>query len=123
MSSTAAPAVAAVSASAAGLSLFGISTGLHIDLLLAGFAGALFALSFDDPKPFLRRGLVTLSSACVAAYITPLSVVLFRLQTPLPDEITQDILLPAVAVAGGFLSRRLLGPAAFKLADKLLEKI
>lgn len=123
MPSTGGASVAAVSLSAAGLSLFGVATGLHVELLLAGLAGALFALSFDAPEPGIRRALVTISSAFVAAYITPLSVALFRLQSPLPESITQDVLLPAVAVGAGFLSRRLIGPAAFKISDKILEKL
>lgn len=123
MPSTGGATTAAVSASAAGLSIFGIATGLHVELLLAGLAGALFSLSFDQPEPRFRRALVTLSAAVVAAYITPLSVALVQINYPLPESITREILLPASAVAIGFLARRLIGPAAFKIADKILEKM
>ena len=49
-----ATSVAAVAISATGLTILGISTGLQPDILLAGFAGGLWALTYQPPAPLFR---------------------------------------------------------------------
>ena len=46
-------------ATATGLTLFGVATGLHPAILLAGLAGGLWALSYQEPAPALKRVAVT----------------------------------------------------------------
>lgn len=65
------------------LTIVGISTGLRVDILLAGFAGALAALALLNTVPStgdtwrellrttLRRAGVALGSACTAGYLAP----------------------------------------------------
>ena len=44
-------AAALAAATATGLTVFGVATGLHPAILLAGLAGGLWALSYQEPAP------------------------------------------------------------------------
>lgn len=56
---------------AAGVTLFGIATGLSYDVLLAGFAGGLVSLSFIDPQGIWRRVWTLTSATLLAGYTAP----------------------------------------------------
>ncbi len=82
---------AAAAAAAPALYLFGVSTGLRQDMLVAGFAGALVAMvllnsvpkSGDTVRALLedtgKRAFTALASAIAAGYIGPVVALMDRL--------------------------------------------
>lgn len=113
---------AALAITGAGLSVFGLATGMHPEFLVAGCTGALWALSYQEPQPLLRRATVTTMSALLAAYLTPLSVAVLQIGNWLPGAVELDLLQMPVALFIGFIAHRKLGPAINKTADLLLEQ-
>lgn len=67
------PAILTASATAAGLVVAGVATGLQPELLVAGAAGGWWAMSYQEPLPALKRGTRIVLSALVAAWSTPLA--------------------------------------------------
>lgn len=112
---------AVVAITTAGISIFGIATGLHPELLLAGITGALWALSYSEPVPVWRRVAITVVTALVAGYLTPVAIAMLRLTAWLPPEITQEIVMPPAAVLLGFLAHKIIGPAVIRIGAKLTE--
>lgn len=118
--STAAATFVAATATIPVLTAFGVPLGLRIDLLFAGFAGALAAIVMLNTVPAtgdswwhmattaLRRMAWALASSLTAGYLTPLAL----LVASLPDSL---VFSGAFAVGGGanhvltFLVRRLSG--------------
>lgn len=106
---TAAHATLAASAAAVPiLSVFGVPLGLRADELLAGFAGALAAISLLDSVPMtgdtlmeltrssLRRVFVALGSAVTAGYLVPLLAII----VPMPLHQSLELSLAFVVGAG-----------------------
>jgi hypothetical protein len=111
-----ATSVAAVAVSATGLTILGISTGLQPDILLAGFAGGLWALTYQPPAPLLRRAAATLGSAVVAGYLSPIAVAVLR--SALPGDPSREIAQTAFGLLIGLISQRVIGPAVLRIADR-----
>jgi hypothetical protein len=106
------PTSAAVATlAAAGVSIpmitaFGVPLGLRADLLIAGFAGSIVAITLLNSVPgnsdtwrelvrtTLRRMLVAVASSLTAGYLTPMAMLLASLPDPL-------VLGGAFAVGGG----------------------
>lgn len=104
-----------------GISLLGVATGLHPDLLLAGLSGGFWALCYADPLPGWRRVAITAVAAVIAGYFTPLVVAVVKVGAWLPPDLTQDVVrLPAAATIG-FLAHKIIGPAFVRLGAKLTE--
>lgn len=101
-----------------GLTILGISTGLQPDIMLAGFAGGLWALSYQPPWPPLRRISATLGSAIIAGYTTPLVVALVRVSPVWPGELARDIAQSTIALLIGLVSHQVLGPAILRIAAR-----
>lgn len=59
----------AIAATAAGLTVLGIATGLQPGVLLAGFAGGLWALSYLPPMAWWQRILVAGLGAVMAVLL------------------------------------------------------
>lgn len=55
-----------------GLTVFGVATGIHPVLLIAGAAGGYWGLSYVPPMGFMQRFTTVLLSALVAAWGAPL---------------------------------------------------
>jgi hypothetical protein len=108
--------VSAIAVSATGLMLLGISTGLQPDILLAGFAGGLWALTYQPPAPLLRRAAATLGSAVVAGYLSPIAVAVLR--SALPGDPSREIAQTAFGLLIGLISQRVIGPAVLRIADR-----
>ncbi len=108
--------VSAIAVSATGLMLLGISTGLQPDILLAGFAGGLWALTYQPPAPLLRRAAATLGSAVVAGYLSPIAVAVLR--SALPGDLSREIAQTAFGLLIGLISQRVIGPAVLRIADR-----
>ena len=114
--------VAAVTLTGTGLTLFGIATGLHPMLLLAGLAGGWWALSYqNDPMPLLRRCSTLGISALAAGWITPPAVAGTVSAGWLGPNATGEILQYPGALIVGLLAHAVLGPALMKLAAKKIE--
>lgn len=110
---------AAIAVTATGLSILGIATGLQPNILLAGFAGGLWALSYQPELPVLRSVASTLGASIVAGYLAPIVVAILR--PALPGDLSHDIAQTASALVVGLLSQRIIGPAIFRIAKQKAE--
>ena len=105
-----ATSTAAVIASALGLTVFGVATGLHPSLLIAGLAGGLWALFYGEPQPLLKRCLSAVMSALVAGWLAP-AVTYGMQELPFaPKVLPLDVLQFPVALLIGFLAMAIVGP-------------
>lgn len=109
---------------AAGLTVFGVATGLHINILIAGLFGGLWALSYQPPAGIVARVLFLLGSSLVAGYVAPVlasvaASAAANLVTWWPGDVTRDVMQYPVAFFTGFLGLRWLGPALMRRAQKL----
>ena len=98
--------LAAAGASIPMVTAFGVPLGLRADLLIAGFAGSIVAITLLNSVPgssdtwrellrtTLRRMLVAIASSLTAGYLAPLAMLLASLPDPL-------VLGGAFAVGGG----------------------
>ena len=113
----------AVAVTGAGITVFGVALGLHPELLLAGFCGAMWSLSICDPMPALRRITVSTISTFVAGYLTPAlsAVVLAHNVSWLPPNLTGEIVQYPLAMMIGFLSHQVIGPWLLRAAGKKAE--
>lgn len=111
-------AVALASATAAGLTIFGVATGLQPAILLAGLAGGLWALSYQDPAPAVNRVAATVMSSIISGYLTPSVSAGVTSISLWPPAITSDLAKMPIAVLIGLLSHRVLGPAILRIAAK-----
>lgn len=114
--------VAAISLTGAGLTLFGIATGLHPMLLLAGLAGGWWALSYQtEAMPVLRRVTALAISSLAAAWITPPAVAATVGAGWLGPATTGDLIQFPGAMIVGLLAHAALGPALMKFTVKKIE--
>lgn len=98
--------VATATATSSVITAFGVSLGLRVDVLIAGFAGALVAIILLNSVPggndtwrellrtTLRRMFVALASCLTAGYLAPLALLVAQL----PDSL---LLGGAFAVGAG----------------------
>lgn len=117
------PNATSVAAAAAGLSLFGVATGLDPATLIAGFAGGIWGQSYHPPTAIWRRLIVVIMASIIAGYLAPaaalgaVALVPVAAAGALPLSAMQ---LPA-AVLIGLTSHRVLGPAVMRLAGRKIE--
>jgi hypothetical protein len=111
------PSVSAGVALAAGMTFFGVSTGLDPAVLIAGLAGGLWAQSYQQSTNMLRRIPAIAMSSLLAGYLAPAfaAIALHYMPVRLPD-----LRLPS-AVIIGLTCHRVLGPALMRIAAKKLE--
>jgi 4-hydroxybenzoate polyprenyltransferase len=115
---------AALMATTMGLTLFGMATGLHPEILLAGLAGGLWALSYQPPAPAWKRVAVTVMAAIIAGYLTPAIVAGATSIDVWPRAVTRELVQFPIAVLIGLLANRVLGPAIIRIvASKMKEEI
>lgn len=112
---------ALVALTTAGISILGIATGLHPELLLAGVVGSLWALSYSEPLPVWRRCAITAVTSVVAGYLTPATIALLRISAWIPAQLTQELVMPPAALLIGFLAHKVLGPAITRLGAKITD--
>lgn len=113
----------ALTATSEGLTVFGMGTGLHPAILLAGMAGGWWALSYQDPLPVMKRVAVTIMSAIVAGYLTPAVAAGVTAIGAWPQAVTKDLVQFPVAVVIGLLAHRVLGPSILRIAAKKAEEV
>lgn len=109
---------------AAGLTVFGVATGLHINILIAGLFGGLWALSYQPPAGIVARVLFLLGSSLIAGYVAPVAASIAasaatNLVTWWPRDAGREAMQYPVAFFTGFLGLRFLGPALMRRAQKL----
>lgn len=112
----------AATVTATGLTLFGVATGLHPSILLAGLAGGLWALSYQEPSPAWRRIAVTVMAAVIAGYLTPAVAAGVTSISAWPNAVTRDLVQLPIAVLIGLLAHRVLGPALLRIAEQKIEE-
>lgn len=98
--------VATATATSTMITAFGVSLGLRVDVLIAGFAGALVAIILLNAVPgssdtwrellrtTVRRMFVAFASSLTAGYLAPLTLLVYQLQDP-------ALMGVAFAVGGG----------------------
>lgn len=118
-----ATSTAAVIASAMGLTIFGIATGLHPSLLIAGLAGGLWALFYGEPQPLLKRCLSAVMASLVAAWLAPVTAFSLHELPFAPKMIPLDVLQFPIALIIGFLAMAIVGPGLMLLSRKRLEEV
>lgn len=109
---------------AAGLTVFGVATGLHTNLLIAGLFGGIWALSYQPPAGVMARILFMLGSALVAGYVAPMAASIAASAAASmfswwPRTLTYEVIQYPVAFFTGFLGLRWMGPALMRRAEKL----
>jgi hypothetical protein len=103
---------------AAGLTLLGIKTGLEPAVLIAGFAGGVWAQSYGGPVVIWKRMFLTILSAILAGYLAPAVAAAAMSSASVREVFTVDMLRLPLAVVVGLVAHRVLGPAIMKLAAK-----
>lgn len=116
--------VAAVAVTAGGLTLFGVVTGLHPALLLAGLAGGWWALSYQSaPMPLPRRVSVLAISSLMAAWITPPVVAATINSGMLGANMTGELIQYPGAALAGLLAHAVLGPFLMRFAAQKANEV
>lgn len=106
-----------------GLTVFGVATGLHPSVLLAGLAGGLWSLSYDPPAGAWRRVAVTCTASIVAGYLAPAVAAGVAALDVVPRSVTVDVLQLPLAVLIGLVSRQALGPALLRIVTRKSEEV
>ncbi len=114
---------ALIAVSVAGITLFGIATGLQPPMLLAGFFGGMWALSYQPPSGLLGRGVSMIGSAMIAGYLAPVAAAVTasaaaRLLPWWPADITREAMQFPVAFCIGFLGISGFGRILLRLARR-----
>jgi hypothetical protein len=114
---------AAIALTAAGITLFGIATGLHPPMLLAGFFGGIWALSHQPPASLVARILSMIGSAMIAGYLAPVAAAVTasaaaRLLPWWPADITREAMQFPVAFCIGFLGISGFGRILLRMARR-----
>ena len=109
--------------SAVSLTLLGVSTGLDPAVLIAGFAGGVWAQSYGTPAPYLNRVLASLLASLIAGYFAPALSAAATASSLIQGVFPGTVLQLPIAVAVGLLAHRVLGPAIMRLARKKSEDL
>lgn len=114
----------AVAITAGGLTVFGVATGLHPALLLAGLAGGWWALSYQREAMTLGRRVSVLSiSSVMAAWITPPAVAATINSGVLGANMTGELIQYPGAALAGLLAHAVLGPFLMRFAEKRANEV
>lgn len=108
---------------ASGLTLFGIFTGLHPMLLVAGFVGCWWYNSYIQQLTLRQRIGSGLIAALVAAWLTPPVVAWVTSLSWWPASVSPTTVGFPVALAAGFLTHKVIGPALLRAAQKKAEDL
>lgn len=114
---------ALIAATAAGLTLFGVATGLQPGVLLAGFAGGLWALSYLPPMAWWQRVLVAALGALMAGWFAPPSALFLVSFSWWPKTVDAAMVQYPAAVLIGLLAHTVIGPALIRIARSKTDAI
>lgn len=114
---------AAVALTASGISLWGVATGLHPVILVAGIAGGWLAMTYlPSVSTWRRLGLAALSGL-IAAWVTPAAVAGVRSLPVWPETISAEMAQYPVAIVLGLLAWRVIGPRLIDYAEKKTQEV
>jgi hypothetical protein len=119
------PSTTAIAAGtvAAGLTVFGVSTGLDPATLVAGFAGGAWAQSYHPPATWWKRVSLTLMSAVISGYLSPVAAAAIMYFSKDRGGLPLAVLQLPTAVLVGLTAHRVLGPAVMRFAAKKAEDL
>jgi len=106
-----------------GLTLFGILTGMHPTLLAAGFIGCWWYNSYLPELALRDRISSGIIAALVATWSTPPLILWLTSLAAWPPAVTADAASFMAALAVGFLTHKVIGPALLRHAQKKTEEI
>lgn len=115
-------AATTAAATATGITVFGISTGLDPAILIAGVAGGLWAQSYHPPAGFMRRLALIALAAILAGYLAPAIAAVAASSETIRGIFSLTALQLPIAVLVGLTSHRVLGPAVMRFAAKKAEE-
>lgn len=105
------------------LTLFGIVTGLHPMLLVAGFIGCWWYNSYLPELSLSQRISSALIASLVAAWLTPPIINWLVSLSWWPHTVPALIAGWPSALVIGFLTHKVIGPALLKTAQKKVEDL
>lgn len=108
---------------ATGLTVFGVTTGLDPSLLIAGFAGGVWAQSYHPPIAWWRRLALTTLASILAGYLAPAAAMLAVSFEFTRQAFTIATLQLPLAVVIGLIAHRVLGPGLMRLGARKLEDL
>lgn len=113
---------------AAGITIFGMATGIDPSLIVGGIAGGWWALiQFEVQATPISRLLFVVLSALLGVLLTPLVAAIVLAMAPDDFPLQIEALRTALSVLIGLLAIKWVGPhivtVASKAADKAGEKI
>lgn len=106
-----------------GLTLFGVVTGLHPMLLVAGFVGCWWYNSYIAELSLGQRMTSGIIAALVAAWLTPPVISWITSLSWWPVHVPALIAGFPCALAIGFLTHKVIGPALLRTAQKKAEDL
>lgn len=113
----------AAAATATGLTVFGVSTGLDPAVLIAGFAGGVWAQSYHPPMNILQRVGAALVASVIAGYLAPTTASVVASLDSVREIFTVAMLQLPVAVLVGLMTHKVIGPALMKFATKKVDEV
>lgn len=114
---------AVIIAATTSLTLFGVATGLHPELLLAGLAGGLWSLFYLPPMVWYQRICAASIGSLVSGWFTPAAAIGITSMSWWPAGVTHDIVQFPLAVTIGLLSHAVIGPSMLKFAKQKADEV
>ena len=114
---------AAFAVTASGLSIFGILTGIHPMLLVAGFVGGWWFNSYGPAMPMGQRLSSGLLAALVATWSAPPIIAWLTSADWWPAAVPAAVFSFPAALVIGFLTHKVVGPTLLRLAQKKADEI
>lgn len=106
-----------------GLTLFGVVTGLHPMLLVAGFIGCWWYNSYIGELSLSQRIASGMVAAFVAGWVTPPVITWLTALAWWPPTVPALTAGFPCALAIGFLTHKVIGPALLRAGQKKLEAL
>ena len=104
------------------ITLWGVSTGLTYEVLLAGFAGGLVSLSFLGPMTIWRRIWTPFTATLTAGYSSPVWSYYLAKAVP-PDGSVSTLSLTVFSAFAIGVTAQVLIPLAIKYAEKWAQSL
>ena len=119
------PTITTAIAVSAGITFFGVATGLHPELLLAGFAGGLWYQVNRDPVGIVVRLAESFCATLVAGYFAPLVGAISSAMSKgaIGHHIDKNLIELPIALVIGFLTCRVIGPTLLKMGSRHADKL
>jgi hypothetical protein len=108
---------------AAGLTFFGVATGLDPALLIAGFAGGVWGQSYQPSTALWRRVILVILSSIIAGYMSPAISAMAMGVGNLGGAMSAPMLQLPVALLVGLVAHKALGPAVMRVTRAKIEEV